>query len=140
MRGEALEDHRRGVFEPDAVGQWHDAPGGRERVRGVGAGGEDEGDAVANGDVGDFGANGRDNAGALEPERQRQIALIEAAAQLRVEQIDARGLDLDHNLARPGRRQRHVLEHHRFRTAASVHADRFHGRDSGSLNATGCTM
>ena len=70
------------------------------------------------------GADGLDDPGAFQSERQRQVALVEPAAQLSVEQIDAGGLDLDQNLARPGHRQRQLLELQRFGSAMGVNADR----------------
>ena len=76
--------------------------------------------------------------GAFETERQGQVALIEPAAQLGVEEVHARGFDLDENLAWPGRGQRQFLEHHRLRTAACMHTDRFHGSGPQSVNVTGC--
>jgi hypothetical protein len=94
---------------------------------------------VTDGDIGDTGADGLDDAGAFQSERQGQVALIESAAQLRVEEIHARGFDLDENLARSGRRQRQLLEYHRFRTAAGVNADRFHRRGPRFVNAIDCT-
>jgi len=108
-------------------------------MRGVAARSEDEGDAVADRDVGDIGADGFDNAGAFEPERQRQVAFVKSTAQLRVEQIDAGGLHRDQNLAVSGRRQRQILEHHRVGTAAGVNADRFHRTCSELFGAIGCT-
>ena len=72
-----------------------------------------------------------DDPGAFMTKRQRQVALVEPAAQLRVEQIDAGGLDLDQNLARPGHRQRQFLEPQHFRTAMGVNADRLHSGSSG---------
>jgi len=78
-------------------------------------------------------------AGAFQSERQRKVALIEPAAQLRIEEVDAGGLDLDEHLARSGRRQRQVLDHHSFRTTAGVNTNRFHRCDSGFFSVIGCT-
>ena len=108
-------------------------------MRGVGAGGEDKGDPVADGDAVDTGADAFDDAGAFQSERQRQVALIESAAQLRIEEVDAGSLDLDEHLARSGRRQRQVLEHHGFRTAAGVNTNSFHRGGSGFFSVIGCT-
>ena len=139
MGGEALEQNRRGFFKADPVGQRHDPLCGRKRVGGVTARSEDEGHAIADGDIVDIGADGFDDAGAFEPERQGQVALVKSAAQLRVEQIDARGFHGDQNLAAPGRRQRQVLERHRFGAAASMNADSFHYTASEMLCVIGCT-
>jgi len=108
-------------------------------MRGVAARSEDEGDAVADRDVGDIGADGFDNAGAFEPERQRQVAFVKSTTQLRVEQIDAGGLHGDQNLAFSGHGQRQILDHHRFGTAAGVNANRFHRARSELFGAIGCT-
>ena len=100
VRGKTLEQHRGGVIEADCIRKRHDTFRRDERMRGIGAGRKDEGDAVAGLDVGYVVADGRNDAGAFKSKRQRQVALVEAAAQLSVEQIDARSLDLDQNLAR----------------------------------------
>lgn len=101
--------------------------------------GEDEGHAVANGDVVDIGADGVNNAGAFKPECQRKVAFVKSAAQLRVEQIDAGGLHGDQDLASSWRGQRQVLEHHRFGAAASVNTDRFHYTASEMFCVIDCT-
>jgi hypothetical protein len=126
MRGQALEQHRGGVLESDAVGQRHGAVRGRERVARVAAGGKDEGDAVAGLHAGDAGTHGLDDTGAFEAERQRKLALVKAAAELRVEQIDARRLDRNQHLAGSRRRHRHGLKLHHLGAAVRVHADRCH--------------
>jgi hypothetical protein len=100
--GEALKQNRRGFFKADLVGQRYDPLCGCKRVGGVTARSEDEGHAIADGDIVDIGADGFDNAGAFEPERQGQVAFVKSAAQLCVEQIDARGFHGDQHLAAPG--------------------------------------
>jgi hypothetical protein len=138
MCSEALEYDRSGFFKADLIGQRYDALGGRKRVRRLAAGSEDEGDPVADSDVGDVGANGFHDAGAFESERQGQVAFVKSAAQLRVEQIDAGGLDGDQHLASGGGGQRQVFEHHRFGTAGSMNADRLHGIVSKMSGVKGC--
>ena len=100
---------------------------------------EDEGHVIADGDIVDIGADGFNDAGAFEPERQGQVALVKSAAQLRVEEIDAGGFHGGQNLAAPGRRQRQILERHRFGAAASVNTDGFHGTACEMLCVIGCT-
>ena len=139
MRCEALENNGGRLLEADIGRQRHDALGRSQRVGSIGACGEDESHTVADREVGDIRAEGLHEAGALESNRQRQVALIEAAAQLRVEEIDPGGLDLDQHLARPRRGQRQFLERHRFGATAGVNADRLHGRDSEFFNGSGCT-
>ena len=80
-----------------------------------------------------------DDPGAFKPKRQWQIALVEAAAQLGVEQVYAGGPDFNKNLAGSGLRQRHLFEPHCLWTAAMVDADRFHGRRPASVKACGRT-
>ena len=80
MGGEALEQNCRGFFKADLVGQWHDALCGHERMRGIAARSKDEGDTIADRDVGDITADGFDNAGAFEPKRQRQVAFVKSTA------------------------------------------------------------
>ena len=75
MGGEALEHNRRGFFKADFVGQRPDPRGGRKRVGGVAAGGEYESDAVADGDVGDVGADRFHDAGAFKSEGQSRSRL-----------------------------------------------------------------
>ena len=139
MRGETLEQHRGGFLETDSIRKRHDAFRRNERMRGIGAGRKDEGDAVAGLDVGYIVADSRNDAGAFKSKRQRQVALVEAAAQLSVEQIDARSLDLDKNLARARHRQRQFFEAHRLGTATLVDADRFHSRDFQRFTTIGRT-
>jgi hypothetical protein len=103
-------------------------------VGGVASGREYESDALAHDDFGDIGADGFDNAGAFEPERERQVAFVEAAAQLRVEQIDASRLHGDEDLAGARSGQGHVLEHQSFGTAVSVDTDGFHECASRNVN------
>ena len=53
-----------------------------------------------------------DDAGALQPERQRKFAFVESAPQLGIEEIHARGFDFNEDLTWSGRRQWHFLEPH----------------------------
>src|SRR5580698_10798875 len=127
MRSEALEDGCGGFLVADDVGEWHDAVGLRDRMRGVG-GGENPGHAVADFQVGDAGAERLNDPRALATERLRQIALVESAAQLRIEKIYAGGFHLDQHLASARLRQRQLVEPHRFDAAVFVHSDGFdHG-------------
>jgi hypothetical protein len=80
-----------------------------------------------------------DDACALKPKRQRQIALVEAAAQLRVEQVYAGSFDFNQNLAGLRLWQRQLLEPHDFGTAALVDTDRFHGRRAAGVKVRGRT-
>ena len=139
MRGETLKQHRGGFIEADSIGKRHDAFRRNERMRGIGARRKDEGDAVAGLDVGYVVADGRNDAGAFKSKRQRQVALVEPAAQLSVEQIDARSLDLDKNLAGARHRPRQFFEAHRLRTATLVDADRLHSRDFQRFTTIGRT-
>ena len=140
MRRQPLEQHRGGLLKTDRVRQRHGPVRRGERMRGVRAGREDKGDAVADLDVRHVRTDGPDDAGAFQAERQGEVALVKSAAQLRVEQIDAGGLDLDQNLARSGRGQRQVLEPHRFRAAVVVNADRSHCCGPESFNVSGRTV
>ena len=82
----------------------------------------------------DIGADALDDAGTFKPKRQRQIALVEAAAQLGVEKVYAGGFDFNKNLAGFGIGYRHVLEPHDLGTAALVDADGFHGRGAADFS------
>jgi hypothetical protein len=139
VRGEALEQNRRGFFKADLVGQRYDPLCGRKRMGSVTARSEDEDHAIADGDMVDIGADGFNDAGAFEPERQGQVAFVKSAAQLRVEEIDAGGFHGGQNLAVPGRRQRQILERHRFGAAAGMNTHGFHCTASEMLCVIGCT-
>jgi hypothetical protein len=102
MCREALENNCGGFLESDAIAERHNTLRRGKRVGGIGPSGEDKGDAVAGGDVGNTGPDRLDDSGAFQTQRQRQVALIEAAAELRVEEVDARGLDLNEDLACSG--------------------------------------
>ena len=108
-------------------------------MRRVGARSKYKCDAVANLYVCDIPADAFDDACALKPKSQRQVALVEAAAQLRVEEVYAGGFDFNQNLAGLRFRQRQLLEPHDFGTAALVDTDRFHGRRAAGVNVRGRT-
>src|ERR1700691_2429473 len=101
MRGEALEDGCSGFRIADGVGEGDDAVGYGDRVRRIG-GREKPRCAVADFQVGDACAERLDDARTLAAERLRQIALVESAAQLRIEKIYAGSFHLDQRLARAG--------------------------------------
>ena len=66
------------------------------------------------------------DARAFAPECLGQVALIESAAQLRIEKIYAGGFHLDQHLACAGLWQRQFFEPHRVDAAKFVHSDGFH--------------
>ncbi len=84
---------------------------------------------VADLHAGHAGANCDDRACAFLPESTRERYLVEAAALIRVDEVEAGGLDLDDGFARlrDGIGHVFVLEH--FRTADLMDANSFHGAD-----------
>ena len=75
---------------------------------GAGAGG----DPVADGPVGDVGADGGDRAGdlAARRERQRRLELVEVLDHQHVGEVDAAGVDVDDDLVRPAARVGDLLD------------------------------
>src|SRR5205814_9667863 len=108
-----------------------------QRVAGVAAKGEMIGGAVAGVKVGDAGTDGHDLAGGFVSGDERQPRrLVEAGAEIDVDEIQADGMLTEADLARSRRRYVHVLIHQGFRTRHLVHA---HGLGHDSLSLGICS-
>ena len=104
LHRQALEHHGGGLLEADIAGQLYRAIGRQYPLRGVAAGTGGVGDAVAALEFGDAGADVDDLAGSFAAEHEWQAAgrWIHALAEIDVGEIDAAGVLLHADLARPG--------------------------------------
>ena len=100
--------------------------GGREGFGRVAAAGFGGGDTIAGDKFRHAGADGRHDAGDLRAEREGQRHRVESAALIRVDEVEARGLDADAHLAGGGRGHRNVVDLERFWSAGGMDADREH--------------
>ena len=126
LHGGALEQHRGGGVEIDAVGNLHQTPGGQQQRLAVGA---DSGGAVGDAAAGGQGhavAHGLDHTGALEADARRQRQGIEPAAVVGVNEIQTDGAVRHAHHAGAGGGQIPLHELHDLRTAGLCHLDAFH--------------
>ena len=128
-----LEHQDGALLVGDVVGQLDQLVGRDHPLAGIAAEREIIGDAVAGVKIGDARADGHDLAGGLVAGDERQPRrLVEAGAEVDVDEIQADGMLTDADLARSRRRHVHVLIHQGFRTPHLVHAHGL-GHDSLSL-------
>ena len=128
--GGAVGDGQRGrALEVEVGGELDDLVGRDRRAlaRGVEIGVAH--DPVAGCERGDAGADALDHAGELAArrERERRLGLVLAGDDQRVEEIQADGRDLGHDLARPGDRIGDVREHEVVGGAEAMAENGFHG-------------
>ncbi len=133
LDGHPLEHHRGGLLGRDAVGNLHDARR-RDVARFTVAADRLQrraarvDDAVAGLELGDAVADGFDDARRLAADAARQRDLVDAAAMVRVDVVEADRFVAHADLAGAGRREIHVLPLHDFRSTLFVNPDRFrHG-------------
>ena len=126
LGSEALQHHRRRLLEADIIGQLDQMLDVDIARLGVGAGRRRIGDAVADLEARDVGAERGDDAGALAAGNERQLCRIEPGAEIDVEVIDADGVMADARLPGAGRGQLDLLQLQDFRTAGLMDADGAH--------------
>jgi hypothetical protein len=117
------------LLEGDASGQAVRLRLGAQRQFGVGARQAPRHvDALARGDARHALADGRDDARPVEPRRVRQRGPdgVRAAADVRVDRVDARGGDAHQNLPRPRPRVFHLLRPQNLRPAELSNSNRLH--------------
>ena len=101
--------------------------GGRESFGRVAAAGFGGGDAITGGKFRHTRTDGRHDAGDFRAKREGQGHRVQSAALVRVDEVEAGGLDLDAHLASGGRGHGDVIDPERFWSAGGVDADREHG-------------
>ena len=106
---------------------------GNDALGGVAAEIEVIGDAIAGMEIGDAGSD-RDHfaRGFVAGDERQARRLVEAGAEIDVDEVEADGVLADADLARSGRRHLDVLINQRFRAPYLVHAHGL-GHDDGSL-------
>ena len=129
QRGAVDDDDAGGAIEIQIVGNLHDRVR-RQRdlfARAVMAAGRHH--AVADLQVGDAGADALDHARDFgrRRERKRRLDLVLALDHQDVEEIQRRGLDRDHGLARAGHRIGHIGQHEIVGSAILRAENGFHG-------------
>ena len=129
MCGHPLEHRGRALLRLEPRRQDDQTLRGDGGVLRVGAGHTRVGDLVAHFHLGHARADGGHGAARLEPERQRQVELVEAAALVDVDVVEPRRVDLDDRFAWLGRGLGHVLVLERLGTAGSVDANGLHRGD-----------
>ena len=126
VRRHPLQHGRSGGREIDVIRQFDQNMSGYGGVFGVGAAAHRVGDTVAGFEAGHFGAHRFDNAGGLVAGGERQIGLVEAHAEVNVDEVDARGRDLNQRLFGSGNRHGDIDKPQFFRSAGLRYLYRLH--------------
>ncbi len=123
----ALEHHRRRRLVVDGVGQFHDPVGGDQAFFRIGAQRRGRvGDAVADLEIADTGADGDDDACCLHADHQRRLDRIKAGAVVDVDVVEADGALLQAHLALAGIADLDVDIFQDFGSAGLFDADGFY--------------
>ena len=126
VSGHALEHDGRGRLEVETIGDLHQQRGWNQRILGVGAARHGVGYAVADDDFSDIRANGLHRARAFAAQRDRDVRLIEAGAEIDVDEVHAAGCDAHQRLFGARRGPRNFHQFHLFGTTGHFHLNGFH--------------
>ena len=130
IRGRVREQRGRADFEAHRVGQLDDGHLGRDDPLGKRPVDQGRRDAIANGERGHAGADGRHDPRGFATRRERccRAKLILAARDQHVGEVDARRLDVDHDLATAGGWLGQFVDAKRSGTCQLVAANSAHAR------------
>ena len=126
MRGHSLQHGGGRALQAQALGNLDQLRGGNQRVLGIAADHAGGRDRIAGGKSGDARAQLLHCARGLAARNQGQRGLVDALAEVDLDEVDAGGLNADQHLSRPRLGDGQIGELQNLRPACRMNLDGFH--------------